>query len=131
MPCRQPTEVLAGLGFSDPQGQIERLAQQLGGLLERRHVRGLVVRHRLGLRDHIGHVMQDAVPRDLPLVADAAQIGVVVAGLDGSDGALDTEGPLGPAACRAGGSADLEDTNCAFMCARSPSTSITWSDVVW
>src|SRR3954447_228114 len=63
----------------------------------------------LRLRDHIRHVMQDAVPGDLPLAADAAQVGVVVAGLDGSDGALDTEGPLRPAACRAGGSEDLED----------------------
>src|SRR4051812_11857424 len=56
----------------------------------------------LRLRDHIRHVMQDVVPGDLPLAADAAQVGVVVAGLDGSDGALDTEGPLRPAACRAG-----------------------------
>src|SRR4051794_1127600 len=47
MPRRQPTEVIARLRFSDAEGQLERLAQQLGGLLERHCVRRIVVLHRL------------------------------------------------------------------------------------
>src|SRR4051794_37435628 len=89
MPCRQPTKVLAGLGFSDAQRQLERLAQQLGGLLECRYVRRIVVFHRLPFSEG-------------GLTVDTRRLDGRESAVDGQRGAVDVRGVVADEECDRG-----------------------------